>query len=264
MDRFIFAQSLAKEAGAIAHGFFKNYSSLSLQEKEHPQDLVSEADLAVEKFIIEKISALFPDDGFLGEETGLVEKNNNYWVIDPIDGTANFVRGFRYYCISIAFVSNGAVDFGVVFDPCADELFYARRGNGAFIQSGDTKKSIHVDDCHFNRAIIEIGRCREGDDRPNFELLKKVFEKGAGLRHFGAGALALAHIGAGRLSACYETFIKPWDAFAGSIICEEAGAVANDYMESLWKDGGEVFVCVPSIAEEFKSIIRETESNSTL
>ncbi|MDX1655193.1 MAG: inositol monophosphatase, partial [Candidatus Competibacteraceae bacterium] len=128
-ERLAAAREIVREAGALARCHFHNLASLTVEAKGH-QDPVSEADRAVERLIVERIRARFPQDTVLGEEYG-GRPGRAVWVIDPIDGTANFLRGLPFFCVSIAFVEDGVIRVGVIFDPVRDELFSAREGGGA-------------------------------------------------------------------------------------------------------------------------------------
>lgn len=251
MERIFLAKKLAKEAGGIAQKYFNNYQSLTLDEKSSPQDMVTEADREVEDFMIEVITQHFPEDGIFGEERGIREGNGNYWLMDPIDGTANFVRGLAYYCVSISFMCDNHIEFGVIYDPILDELFYASVGEGAFLN--DTK--IEVENPKIEQSVVGLGRSERSQDSEYPALISKLFAEGIEYRRLGAGALSLAHVAVGRLSAYYEAHMNPWDATAGLLIAKEAGADTVEYFaKEHWKEGGIVYAASPSITEKLISM----------
>src|SRR5947207_15687621 len=157
--RYIAALDIARSAGALARRFFAQRETLVIEHKG-VQDFVSRADRAVEELIRARLAAAFPIDAFFGEETAasFAGEVDHVWVVDPIDGTHNFLRGVRYYCVSIAYIENGRREIGVVFDPEHDELFHARRGHGAWRAHADGEERIKVAECtSLKRAFIALG-----------------------------------------------------------------------------------------------------------
>ena len=251
-ERFYFAKNLCRDAGKLAHSFFQRRDQLVREAKANPQDLASEADLAVEQYITRQIREAFPDDGFFGEETGVTHgKNNALWLTDPIDGTANFLRGMAYYAVSIAFVNDNELLFGAIYDPEADELFTALKGQGAWL-NGDR---MQVSRPQWSEAMIGLGRSDRHRAEIYHQAVPALLTSGAEYRRQGAGALSLAHVAAGKIDAYVEPHMNPWDATAGLLIAAEAGAITEPYMHGDWHQGGLVYAASPSIDGQLKKTI---------
>jgi myo-inositol-1(or 4)-monophosphatase len=225
-ERYAFAQSVARRAGALAHQYFRDRERLTVELKG-PQDFVSHADRDVESLLRREIKAAFPDDGFLGEETaasfsGALER---CWIIDPIDGTHNFLRGIPYWNVAIAFVERGPrADIGVVFDPVHDELFRARRGEGAWCDTGGGTTRLHVADTStLPGAFVALGHHDRVPDPHHLEIRRRMMQLGISMRNFGSGALQLAHVACGRLDGFIELQLSIWDAIGALVVVDEAG-----------------------------------------
>jgi myo-inositol-1(or 4)-monophosphatase len=238
-----FARSLAREAGALARRYFLRELVYSAQAKG-PQDWVSAADHQVEALIREELASAFPSDSMLGEEDG-GELGANTWIVDPIDGTINFVHGVRYWCVSIAFVVDGERRIGVVYDPSLDELFWAVRGGGAFC--GDAP--MHASSClRVEESLLCAGYVPRHPLDDNLELERRLHEAGAAVKDMGAGALMLAHVAAGRFDAFIEPHMHPWDALAGLLLVEESGGRIYPYPGAGGlATGGAVLASAPGI-----------------
>ena len=229
--RYIAAQDIARKAGRLAREHFAQRETLVVEHKG-AQDFVSHADRAVEALIAGHLAAAFPGDSFLGEETagefsGTLDR---VWVVDPIDGTHNFLRGVRYYCVSIAYVENGEPAIGVIYDPEHDELFHARRGDGAWCQRDGNDSPLHASACtSLAEAFVCIGH---NDRRPEpavLALRHALMDAGVATRNMGAGALQLAHVAAGRFDGFVELSLNAWDALAGLLLVQEAGGYAAPF-----------------------------------
>ncbi len=222
--RAAFARELALAAGALALRYFRGEIRFEV-ERKGPQDWVSAADRAVEGRIRGALAAAFPTDAMLGEESGGA-LGERLWVVDPIDGTTNFVHGVRYWCVSIAFVQDGVREIGVVYDPSLDELFWAQRGEGAWCNEA----CLAVSDCAtLDRALVVAGYVpRHGLDR-HLALRAALLGAGAAVKDMGAGALMLAHLAAGRYDGFVEPHMQPWDALAGLTLIDEAGGRVLPY-----------------------------------
>jgi myo-inositol-1(or 4)-monophosphatase len=219
-----FARSLARKAGALAQRYFLRELAYSPQAKG-PQDWVSAADRGVEALIRTELARAFPSDSMLGEEDGGA-LSANAWIVDPIDGTINFIHGVRYWCISIAFLVEGARSIGVIYDPSLDELFWAVRGAGAFC--GDAP--IRASSCtRVDEALLCAGYVARHSLDSYQQLERRLYESGAAVKDMGAGALMLAHVAAGRFDGFIEPHMHPWDALAGLLLVEEAGGRAYPY-----------------------------------
>jgi myo-inositol-1(or 4)-monophosphatase len=219
-----FARSLAREAGALARRYFLRELVYSAEAKG-PQDWVSAADHRVEALIREELASAFPSDSMLGEEDG-GELGANTWIVDPIDGTINFVHGVRYWCVSIAFVVDGERRIGVVYDPSLDELFWAVRGGGAFCDDAP----MHASSClRVEESLLCAGYVPRHPLDDYLQLERRLHEAGAAVKDMGAGALMLAHVAAGRFDAFIEPHMHPWDALAGLLLVEESGGRIYPY-----------------------------------
>lgn len=243
-ERFMAACAVAREAGALAGARFRDRGSLTFSFKGH-QDYLTEVDGLVEKLVIERLSALFPQDGFIGEEGGGTG-SDRVWVIDPIDGTSNFARGIGHFCVSIAFVENGGPSIGVIYDPMRDELFAAERGHGAWL-NGEPMSVSGQSDAH--RASVECGWSMRRPITDYLAMTGRVAATGAGLYRMGSGALGMAYVAAGRIDAYCELHINAWDVLAGLVLVQEAGGVTNDFTTGDYlRDGNPVLASTPGLA----------------
>lgn len=258
VSRYIAAQKVARKAGELAHDFFVRRRALAVEAKGS-QNYVSQADRTVETLIFDELRQAFPSDALLGEESASTFSGNAgpVWVIDPIDGTHNFLRGARYYCVSIAYVENGRREIGVVFDPEHDELFHARRGHGAWCAHADGEERIKVAKCpSLKHALVALGHHDRFPEPKYIAVRQALMDEGSAVRNMGAGALQLAHVAAGRFDAFIELSLNAWDALAGVLLVEEAGGYAAPFPGP----GGllrpaPVLACTPAIADALTRIV---------
>jgi myo-inositol-1(or 4)-monophosphatase len=252
-DRAAFACELARSAGALANRYFRHELDYRAEAKHGPQDYVSAADREVEAHIRAAVLAAFPGDAMLGEETGGVE-SDRLWVVDPIDGTLNFVHGVRYWCVSIAYVENGRRCIAAVYDPSAGELFHAVAGRGAWCNGA----ALHVSGCTaLSDALLAQGYVHRHALDPQLALRARLLRAGAAVKDPGAGALMLAHVAAGRYDAYYERHMHPWDALAGLLLIEEAGGRTLDYPGTGGlRSGGEVLGAAPGLHDALLAQVR--------
>jgi myo-inositol-1(or 4)-monophosphatase len=223
--RYTFLQRLAHGAGRLARDFWVDRDALTVELKG-PQDFVTVADREVETFIRAEIAREYPDDAFLGEETSASFSGGaeRLWIVDPIDGTHNFLRGIPYWNVSIAWVENGVRTLGAVYDPAHDELFHARRGRGAFrTDTGGETRLEAATTTALSGALVAVGHSDRFLDLRVVTLRRALMETRAAFRNFGSAALQLAHVAAGRLDAYVELELSAWDAMAGLLLVEEAG-----------------------------------------
>jgi myo-inositol-1(or 4)-monophosphatase len=238
-----FARHLAREAGALALRYFRREIAFVVEAKAL-QDFVSAADHAVEALIRERLALKFPSDAMLGEEGG-GELGRHLWVVDPIDGTLNFVHGVRYWCVAIGFIVGGERKIGVIYDPSLDELFWAARGGGAW--SDDTLIHVSPRD-RIDHALVCAGYVPRHPLEEHLSLKRRLHEAGAAVKDMGAGALMLAHVAAGRFDAFLEPHMHPWDASAGLLLVEEAGGRVHPYPgPGGLAAGGPVIAAAPGI-----------------
>ena len=219
-----FARSLARKAGALAWRYFLRELDF-IAETKGPQDFVSAADHAVEALIKERLHVKFPTDAVLAEERG-GDVGRNLWVVDPIDGTINFVHGVRYWCISIAFIVGGERKIGVIYDPSLDELFWAVRNEGAWCD--ETRIHVSPRD-RLDHALVCLGYVSRHPLEEHLALKRRLHQTGVAVKDMGAGALMLAHVAAGRYDGFLEPHMHPWDASAGLLLIEEASGRVHPY-----------------------------------
>ena len=192
-------------------------------EKTSAADLVTEYDLAVERFLKEKLPPLVPGSVFFGEEEAENADPSRGWafIVDPIDGTTNFVRDLRQSAISVALARDGAVEYGVVYDLYKDELFSARRGGGAFLNGSP----IHVSTRPLSQGVFGMGTAIYKREylEPTMRLTEQLFRRSCDFRRLGSAALDLCNVACGRTEVFFEYSLCPWDYAAGSLLVEEAG-----------------------------------------
>ena len=244
-QRYLAACAVVRDAGKLALRYFEDVSQVTVEFKEQ-QDVKTTADREVEELIVTNLSQSFPDDNFLAEERGGVV-GNKLWVIDPIDGTANFVRGIPFFCVSIAYLFEGEVEIGVIYDPVADELFAARRGCGATCNG----KAIRVSDCQdIAKAVVACDLGYGTSVERSITITQQLLEVQCHPRCFGAGALGLARVAEGHCDGYWNLHHYAWDALAGWLLVREAGGWVSDFLagEGLSK-GNSILVCTPGIKD---------------
>jgi myo-inositol-1(or 4)-monophosphatase len=228
------------EAGNIMLG--AHDISKDIKEKPGSANYVTAYDVAVENFLIEKLSAAFPDAKFIGEEHesthGKVEQKGRYFIIDPIDGTTNFIHGYRHSCISIALLEDGKVISGVVFNPYQNELFTADLGKGAFLNG----EAIHVSERELSQALVIFGTSPYNPELfdVTIKTVESAYKNCRDVRRDGSAALNMAYIAAGRGDVYFEYVLSPWDYAAGYLLIKEAGGIVTDI------DGNDVTFDKPS------------------
>ena len=244
--RFERALTVAAAAGALAMTSRPPPGAPASATLKGAQDWLTEVDGAVERFLSDELAAAFPEDGFQGEEGGVARAGGLRWVVDPIDGTANFMRGAPRFCVSLALLEDRTPLIGVLVAPALGETFAAHRGHGATLNGAPIRAATTAD---LTRAIIEVGWSPR---RPNaaFEALhRRILNSGAMLRLGGSGALGLADVAAGRTDGYVELHINLWDVAAALVILDEAGAATNDFMAGDGPTGGNpIRAAAPGIA----------------
>ena len=213
--------SIVREAGKIVLSAHDVWSHT--HEKSSAADLVTEYDMAVENFLKEKLPPLVPGSIFFGEEETERADPTRGWafIVDPIDGTTNFVRGLQQSAISVALAHDGTVEYGVVYDPYKNEMFSARRGGGAFLNGSP----IHVSERPIEQGIFGMGTAiyRRQYLEPTMRVTEQLFKRSCDFRRLGAAALDLCNVACGRTDLFFEYSLCPWDQAAGSLIITEAG-----------------------------------------
>ncbi|PCH74188.1 MAG: inositol monophosphatase [Rhodobacteraceae bacterium] len=251
-ERLKQARSICDEAGKTALGYFRRLDSLNIEAKGH-QDLVSQADKEVELEIRAALAGLFPEDGIVGEEHAPVEGSSGYvWVIDPIDGTANFVAGIPVWCVVLACVWQGKTVLGVIHDPLHGETFHAGVGGGAFCNEAAmfVSKTSGI-----NQGSVGVGFSNRSGKGVIARLVAAVVERGGLFVRNASGAMSLAYVAAGRLIGYSEDHMNAWDCLAGQLLVAEAGGVIEDQdADEMIVDGGRVIVGAPSVFAELLEI----------
>jgi myo-inositol-1(or 4)-monophosphatase len=242
------AIEVARAAGAKARDYFLHRDRLHV-EKKGVQDLVSEADREVEDLIRAELSARFPDAGFVGEERGVEgDLDAPLWVIDPIDGTSNFLRGIPHWCVSIGLHQRGDVAAGVIFDPCHDELFAAASGFGATL-NGQALQVSATD--RFDESVVAVGVSRRVPGSQLMEVLARLGAAEVSVRKMGSAALGAAWVTTGRVDAFFELHLNPWDTMAALCLVREAGGRVNDFLaDGGLADGNAFLASNPALADE--------------
>ncbi len=224
------AVKAARAAGSIINRASLDLDVLKVGHKG-PNDFVSEVDQAAEQAIIEILLDAYPGHGILAEESGREHgaRHSEYtWIIDPLDGTTNFLHGFPVYAVSIALAHRGSVQQAVVYDPTRNDLFYASRGRGAFLNDKRLRVSKRT---RLSDSLIGTGfPFRKGDNFKRYvKMFEEIMQSCAGLRRPGAAALDLCYVAAGYYDGFFETGLNPWDLAAGSLIITEAGGLVGNF-----------------------------------
>lgn len=225
----------------------KNLDRLKVEMKGR-NDFVSDADRNAERAVIDTILKHYPDHEILAEESGSQGDSDHVWVIDPLDGTTNFLHGFPVFCVSVALTIKGRVEHAAIYDPLRDELFTATRGDGAQLNGRKIRASRET---RLDRALLGTGFPFRDSNKsldPYLNMFRRAIESSAGVRRPGAAALDLAYVAAGRFDGFWETGLAPWDIAAGSLMIREAGGIISglDGSEN-YMDTGHVLAGTPKI-----------------
>jgi myo-inositol-1(or 4)-monophosphatase len=247
----------ARAAGAIINRAALDVEAVRISQKQ-VNDFVTEVDHASEKIIIETLLTAYPDHGILAEESGSTHGNplaDHIWIIDPLDGTTNFIHGFPVYCVSIALQVRGKIEQAVIYDPTRNDLFTATKGRGAFMNDRRLRvsKRIRLQEC-----IISTGfPFRKGDNFNQYlRMMGDVMQRTAGLRRPGSAALDLAYVAAGFTDGFFETGLSPWDVAAGSLLVTEAGGLIGNFTgESDFLEQKECLAGAPRIYGQLVTIL---------
>ena len=254
----------ARRAGQIINRASNDVDLLKVASKQ-PNDFVTEVDKAAEKAIIETLQEAYPGYGILAEESGLTAGQGTgdteyQWIIDPLDGTTNFIHGMPQYAVSIALEHRGQMQSAVVFDPVRNEMFTASRGRGAFLNDRRIRVSRRA---KLSEALVGTGFPYRVFDHVDAYLgmLKDMMEKTSGLRRPGAAALDLAYVACGRFDAFFEIGLSPWDIAGGALLVTEAGGlVGNLTGETGYMESGNMVASTPRI---FPALLATLEPHLT-
>lgn len=221
------AVKAARRAGAIINRAGRDIELLSVTRKRH-NDFVTEVDRSAEAAIVEILRRTYPDHAILAEESGSQGRSEYTWIVDPLDGTTNFIHGFPQYAVSICLRHKTQLAHAVIYDPGKNELFTASRGHGAFLNDRRLRVSKRP---LLRDALIGTGfpfRDFSGMDE-YVAMFREVTSRTAGVRRAGAAALDLAYVAAGRLDGFWESGLSPWDVAAGALLIQEAGGLVGDF-----------------------------------
>lgn len=252
------ANIAAKEAGNFIVNQMQNVEQLTIEEKGR-NDYVSEIDKHAEKIIIDTIRKYYPQHSILAEESGAHKKESDFeWIIDPLDGTTNFLHGFPQFAVSIAVTEKGKLMHGVVYDPTRDELFSASRGSGARLNNYRIRVS--------EQKTLQNALLATGIPYYDFEFadaylacFKEFILKTAGIRRPGSAALDLAYVACGRVDGYWELKLKPWDIAAGALIVSEAGGLITDMVGGdKFLQSGNIIAANPKMLKAMAQVISNT------
>src|SRR5947208_10836573 len=251
------AVKAARRAGNIINRSARDLDLLTVTAKG-PKDFVSEVDREAERTIVETLHATYPDHAILAEEGTSRDKNVDaeyVWIIDPLDGTTNFLHGFPQYCVSIALSHKGVITQGVIYDPVRNDLFTATRGRGAYLNDRRMRVSRrqHLKDC-----LIGTGfPFRDGSDLDAYvKMMRSMMAETAGLRRPGAAALDLAYVAAGYTDGFWEVGLNAWDVAAGSLLIVEAGGLVGGLDgEGGYLYSGELIAANPRIFAQMVKVL---------
>ncbi len=240
------AVKAARRAGGIINRATRNLNIVAFKEKA-ANDFVSEVDREAEQSIIRTLREAYPDHSILAEESGASGQSDYQWIIDPLDGTTNFIHGFPQYAVSIALMHKGTITQAVVYDPGRNELFTASRGRGAFVNDQRMRVSKRV---NLKSALIGTGfPFRQLEHLEAYlGILRDIMRNTAGIRRAGSASLDLAYVAAGRLDGFWEFGLSPWDMAAGALLITEAGGLVGDLRgEASYLDTGNIVAGTPKV-----------------
>ncbi len=253
----------ARRAGSIINRAALDRTKLEIRSKQL-NDFVTQVDKAAEAAIIDIIRQAYPDHAILGEESGALDgksagdgKKIDYrWIIDPLDGTMNYIHGLPQYCVSIGLQHRGALEHGVIYDPAKNELFTASKGRGAFLDD----RRIRVTKCSQLKDAL-VGTGFPYKEMPRLDLycrqLKEIMQAASGVRRTGSAALDLAYVAAGRLDAFWELGLSPWDVAAGALMVQEAGGLVGDLAgDSGYLEGSEIAAATPKVFPQLLTALK--------
>lgn len=250
------AVSAARAAGNVMMRHLRQGRPLDIQAKGH-NDYVTRADREAEATVIDTIRRAHPDHAILAEESGRSDgrgRSEVEWIIDPIDGTTNYIRGIPHFAVSVAARVRGELAHGVIYDPYKDELFTASRGNGTTL---DGRRVRVTGAAHFHTALLATGFAYHRSEGMDAHLapIQQVLRECGDIRRGGSAALDLAYVAAGRLDGFWEFGLQPWDIAAGLLLVREAGGIATDPDDADPLDSGRVVAGTPKIHSHLRRLL---------
>ncbi len=254
-ERYALARDIAGRAGALALVYWQSRENLSIESKRSPQDIVSEADRAVERQIRAEVSANFPDDGFLGEEYGRTEGTSEFtWLIDPIDGTSSYLHGLPSWCVAITVLRGAETVIGVVSVPTQGEDFSAMLGDGLLVNN--TLFRI-PDSVTIRNAVTAIGCSQHSDPEISARMVRDLLSAGGVFFNSGSGALMLASVAAGRIAGCLSEYMYAWDCLGGLLMVREAGGHGQVFRaDGDYSRPDRVFAAAPGARDDLAPLMK--------
>lgn len=249
------AVKAARRAASVINRASTQLDLLTVQSKS-PNDFVTEVDRAAEAAIIEVLRDAYPEHAILAEESGRSGESEYCWIIDPLDGTTNFIHGFPQYAISIALARNNVLEQAVVYDPVRNEMFTASKGGGAFLNDRRIRVSRRI---KLMDSLIGTGfPYRQNDNIEAYiGAFRELTQKTSGIRRPGAAALDLAYVACGRLDGFWEAGLSPWDMAAGALLILEAGGLVSDFAgDSAYLDTGRMVAGTPKVFAQLLPIVQ--------
>jgi myo-inositol-1(or 4)-monophosphatase len=246
------AIEVAREAARLASHMRADFAALGVETKGDPRDVVTIADRKVEEFIVSRLHAQFGDD-VLGEEHGRTGMSERLWIVDPIDGTYNYVHDNPRWCVSMGFVLAGEPIIGVICSPASGQLFVAAKGSGA------TRNGVPIrvsGDRFGTQPLVEVGTSSSKPVSRYLEIVGRLMGDNIETRRLGSGALGLAQVATGETDGYVEDHIHPWDVAAGIVIVSEAGGHVSDFFAGGIVDrSGPILACTPSLRARLEAVV---------
>lgn len=255
LSRYSLGLELIREAGEFAHGYFRRRDSLTVKSKGL-QDMASEADLNTEELIRRRIASSFPQDGFLGEETGDTQlaPEQGVWVVDPIDGTQPFISGLSSWCVSMAFVLDNELKFGMVYAPVRGELFAGGEDFPATLNGSPVERRPGRS---IAEGIVGVGYSPRVAPEEFLPIFGRLLKAGAMFYRDGSGALTLCYVACGRLIGYVEPHLNSWDCLGALAVIRAAGLKTNDFLaDNGLHIGNSVIAGSPDIYAELDKVLR--------
>ncbi len=245
------ASRAARKAGSRIMSGFDRLDKVKVALKGK-NDYVTEIDHDAEAIIIEVLRQSYPTHGFLAEESGMTEGDDYQWIIDPLDGTTNFVHGYPHFCISIALRFKGKVEHGLIYDPVREDLFSASKGSGAYLNERrmrvkDTKK--------LGKSLVGMSFRKSNMSADVIDGFSKLGDEAGSVRRAGSSALDLAYVAAGRLDACYQAGMSTWDVAAGGLMVREAGGICVDVTGGDYNETGHLIAGNLKLVPQIEDVV---------
>lgn len=252
------ATQAARSASKIILSFMDQLDTLEINKKNVASDVVTQVDLLAEEEIINHIKKAYPDHSILAEESGLQEGNEYCWVIDPLDGSNNYIHGFPHFAISIAVKKGKSIEAGIVYDPIRQELFSAVRGQGAYV---DQRRMRVSEIKKLESALIGTGFPfrKKQHIKPYLTTFESIFSEVSGIRRAGSAALDLSYVAAGRIDGFWEASLSEWDMAAGVLLVQEAGGIVTDFNgDENYLFAGNIIAGNPKIQRSLQEIVSDS------